>query len=557
MKRRIITLSLLALVTILLFHQQYLSAAFQPAGPSLTLGTATADPLTEVTIPLTFASDGNNISSLVFSIDFDETLLTFDDSDNNFDGVPDDIVLNVPASFAPSATYDASDSDGEIDFTIFDFAPPLATLPDGVIANITFTTVNAAGGSVAAVNFAADPAPSFGSTTGQSIAGSSVDGSVTIGEPATETPTPTNTAMPTSTATATGTATATSTATTIPTNTPTAEPPTNTPTAEPPTNTPTAEPPTNTPTPTETPETFSGKLFLPIIREEAPSAVFGRVVNQQGAGVTGVVLQTQTGLTAVSDSQGYYSFSMTQGGTYTITPSKSGLTFSPSNRSIFVPPNAQGLNFTAITPATATPTPTNTPQPDPDPDPDPDPTSTPSPSCWNGIVNGGFEAGNGWTIGDNEYWASYSSATARSGSRSMRVGIVNSADNRFAYSSTWQYVTIPSSATDATLRFWLAGSTTGTLGTQEVGPLERPLRIPISSTERSLNDDAQYVLIYDAWGNQHTLLYQRHNHGWQQHSFNLGSFAGQQIRIYFGVYNNGFGGVTGMYVDDVELTSCN
>lgn len=43
---------------------------------------------------------------------------------------------------------------------------------------------------------------------------------------------------------------------------------------------------------------------------------------------------------------------------------------------------------------------------------------------------------------------------------------------------------------------------------------------------------------------------------WKQESHDLTSFAGQTIVIYFGSNNNGQGGVTGMYVDDVSLEVC-
>jgi hypothetical protein len=44
---------------------------------------------------------------------------------------------------------------------------------------------------------------------------------------------------------------------------------------------------------------------------------------------------------------------------------------------------------------------------------------------------------------------------------------------------------------------------------------------------------------------------------WTPYEFNLQNYAGQTtIRLYFGVYNNGSGGVTVMYMDDVSLQVC-
>jgi PKD repeat protein len=818
MKRStILFLGLLTLVSLLLFNYRALLAS-PAADPSLTIGSATAPSLTEVVLPITFDSGGNNISSLVFSVDFDQALLTFDASDNNFDGIPDAIDFNVPPSFAPSATFDATDSDGELDFTIFDFAPPLASLPSGVIATMTFTTANVGATTETAVTFSADPPVSFGSNTGQSIPGTTTNGTITIVPPSPElvaefsaTPlsgeaplsvnftdesignptswlwdfgdggsatsqnpnhtytsagtytvkltiskgadsdseiktnyitvidpgnapdpdfeadaqcgpnpltvqfTDLSTNNPTSwlwnfgdgssstsqnpnhTYTAAGTYTVSLTATNnsgsntatkpdfvtvkaicadfsaTPTsgtaplavqftdlstgnptswlwdfgdgNSSTSQNPSHTYTlagtytvtltasngggsdsetkvgyimVTPPSacnlpvtaqftavpqtgslplqvqfsnessnatswlwnfgdgHTSTGQHPSHTYThvgsytvtltatcdglnDTETKSNFitvnKAKLFLPVMRREFPTAVFGRITNPQGQGVAGVVIATNTGKTAVSDTNGNYILGPLTPGSYTLIPNKTAYTFSPSTRSIFVPPNAKAQNFMANSVATNTPTPTNTPQPGPTntpKPPNPTPTNTPQPSCWNGIGNGSFESSSHWVIGNNEYPASYSTVKSHGGSRSLRVGITSSADNQFAYSSVAQTLTIPSNATDATLRFWLYTNSSGTLG----DTLQKPAVVPTAANQTSLNDDAQYVLVYDGHGTQYTLLFQRTNQGWTQYQANLGSLAGQQITLYFGVYNNGFGGVTGMYVDDVELTSC-
>ena len=73
-----------------------------------------------------------------------------------------------------------------------------------------------------------------------------------------------------------------------------------------------------------------------------------------------------------------------------------------------------------------------------------------------------------------------------------------------------------------------------------------------------LADDAQYVLILDesdVWID--TVLWQRSNdQAWTYHEADLLEYAGQTIKLHFGVYNDGVGGATGMYVDDVSLVLC-
>jgi hypothetical protein len=72
-----------------------------------------------------------------------------------------------------------------------------------------------------------------------------------------------------------------------------------------------------------------------------------------------------------------------------------------------------------------------------------------------------------------------------------------------------------------------------------------------------LANDSQYVQIYNAGGGlQETLLMQKSNSSWTKHSYDLLYYKGQTIKLYFGVYNDGYDGVTGMYVDDVDLTVC-
>ena len=68
----------------------------------------------------------------------------------------------------------------------------------------------------------------------------------------------------------------------------------------------------------------------------------------------------------------------------------------------------------------------------------------------------------------------------------------------------------------------------------------------------------QYVLILDQYGQWiNTLVWQRTNdQQWTFHQFDLGVYAGQTIKLQFGAYNDGWSGVTGLYVDDVSLEIC-
>ena len=133
-----------------------------------------------VTVPVNHEGNGNSIAALTFSIDFDQTWLTFDPTDNNNDGVPDAIHFTIPSAFGAGVTYDSADIDGELDFLIADTFPPLTGLPSGTIVTMDFGTRRPPVSRTAFVNFSNNPLPSFGNTAGQSVPGTYDNGSVRI-----------------------------------------------------------------------------------------------------------------------------------------------------------------------------------------------------------------------------------------------------------------------------------------------------------------------------------------------------------------------------------------
>ncbi|MEE8392489.1 MAG: PKD domain-containing protein [Anaerolineae bacterium] len=170
------------------------------------------------------------------------------------------------------------------------------------------------------------------------------------------------------------------------------------------------------------------------------------------------------------------------------------------------------------------------------------------------IANGGFEDDSAWEFPVTPYPATYTVAITRTGSRAVRTGIVDPADNVESWSSVQQTVTIPAGVVSSTLRFWLYPITG-----EPPANLVIPARPLASAIERvTLASDRQYVLVLDEndqW--IRTLIWQRANdQQWTSHEFDMGVHAGQTIKLQFGVYNDGIGGVTAMYVDDVSLELC-
>ena len=123
-------------------------------------------------VPVTFANDGNNVSVITFSVDYDESCLSV--------SATSDIQIDVPGGAFPLtlASHDSTDTDGEIDIVIASFG---ASMPNRVILRITFTvsSVTTCVGRNATVRLVL-PQQAFGSSGGQSISGWADSGSVRI-----------------------------------------------------------------------------------------------------------------------------------------------------------------------------------------------------------------------------------------------------------------------------------------------------------------------------------------------------------------------------------------
>jgi hypothetical protein len=190
-------------------------------------------------------------------------------------------------------------------------------------------------------------------------------------------------------------------------------------------------------------------------------------------------------------------------------------------------------------------------------------------ACEEAILNGSFENDNAWQFPETTYTASYSTDAAHSGSRSAQTGILNPTDNRYAYSSARQLVTIPSDVVSANLRVWLYPISDEVLSNAQALESLYPLAPRPATAEfetAALAGDVQYVLILDPGSNPvdpvddtliETLLWMRSDaQQWQMYNFDISKYAGTTIKVQIGTYNDGVGGVSAMYTDDVSLELC-
>ena len=463
-------------------------AAAPAADPSLTgaaLVPAAAGGV--VSLPFEFKNAGNAIDTVFFVLSYDATLLTLDPADGNGDGIPDDLTITLPDGYVALVEATNQQGEGRIQVLIYNDSSTVTRIPAGQLIDIQFDVAPIKIPLVTEVIFLNSPAPFFVDNKDNVIPGEFDDGSVSIEDFPTATPTVTVTATPTKTATPTITATPSDTPTASPTVTGTPPTPTTTGTA---TATATAS---STATMTATPSPTRVGTLAPLF---LPALLFGA---------------------------------------------------SPTPE-----PTATA---TVTAPATETPTLTATPIGSGTPTPRPTTVASPTPGrCVNVLANGGFEDNSAWLLNNTVYPAAYVTFPVYSGARSLRAGIVHPPDNVFSYSSAQQTIFIPAGPPSVTLSFRLFATTTG----MAAAALTPPPVVPTSPLDRAqMADDVQMVLLFDSSGRQHVLLFQRQWYSdWRRHDIDLTPFRGQAVTLYFGVFNNGTGGVTGMFVDEAAVSYC-
>lgn len=147
--------------------------------------------------------------------------------------------------------------------------------------------------------------------------------------------------------------------------------------------------------------------------------------------------------------------------------------------------------------------------------------------CKLNFGNNGFENDlSGWTLGG---YSAIVSNTAHSSSHSLQLQTTNDnlgASNNYAYIT----VTLPSS-----------------------GPINLSAWIQ-QSTVDGIWWDQQRIFLADTSGNQiDSLMYTLGSVGWHQVNFDISAYAGQILRVYFWVHDDGAGDPTRMWVDDVSI----
>jgi hypothetical protein len=185
--------------------------------------------------------------------------------------------------------------------------------------------------------------------------------------------------------------------------------------------------------------------------------------------------------------------------------------------------------------------------------PPPPPPLPPPGLCTELIGNNSFEWTANWYIPATAYSASYATRFKHSGVRSMRTGMYYWWQNTYSYSDFGQQITIPAWASTVDLTYYALDLS----GESSFAPLpDAPVGGKLQ--DATLAGDVQYLLVLDTWGNiLRTLLWQRRNDGTFGSHWNiLDDFIGQTIKLQWGTYNDGYNGVSSMWVDDVSVQAC-
>lgn len=201
--------------------------------------------------------------------------------------------------------------------------------------------------------------------------------------------------------------------------------------------------------------------------------------------------------------------------------------------SILFPNGTEWLAGGSTTPP-PTPTPTSTPPATPTATATPGstPTPTPTPVSGNLIVNGGFEQGSSpWVESSSGGYEIVDSSNPHTGSNEAYLCGYNNCQD-----SIYQTVTIPSTATSATLSYYWFVNTTETSHSFDF------LSVEVRSSSGTVLTTLQKISDGSTTGS------------WQPASFSVSAYAGQTIQVAF-VATNGSKNPTNFYIDDVSLTS--
>ncbi len=159
--------------------------------------------------------------------------------------------------------------------------------------------------------------------------------------------------------------------------------------------------------------------------------------------------------------------------------------------------------------------------------------------CFDIVVDGGFEQRNWWTLGGGLLPAAYVSSPTFSGTSAIQLGNQVNAASIEAYSTVRQTLTIPTNAVSAQLSFWVWTFTEANPGADR----QEALLLTPGASVLSVSPGAVWSELSNSGS-------------YRQIAIDVIGQRGRTFDLAFSVYNDGAGGRTWMFVDEVRLVIC-
>ena len=275
-------------------------------------------------------------------------------------------------------------------------------------------------------------------------------------------------------------------------------------------------------------------LFVPLLRAPKQYTIEGQVKDAGDAPLSGVVVSSDSGKKTTTDADGVYSMKVLAG-QRVFSASKSGYKLDPKAAAVNVKQDMHNLNFSAAA------------------------------ACINPVPNGDFETWyyywNPISGNANGFTPVYSTEQANSGTVSGKSGIPASLPsvNRVSW-SRWRSheFIIPAAATSADVSMFVWPRTSESI----VLARETPRQVGFDTESPDapfFPGDMQYIAVIDKYNHVLGWIWDArwNDQAWiTTGTLSMLAYAGHEVKLEFGTYNDGLGGVTSAYFDDVVVNIC-
>lgn len=140
-------------------------------GPWMSIPYSLSAESGEMLLEIDFDPSGHSIVGSMFSLDLDESKLSFDPTDSNLDGVPDTIEILDPAITHWTSAFDPNRTGSELQISIADLSSTPSQFGNGPLLRIRFQVLDGQSILEEAVGFGTVPTASFGDSDGRSVLG--------------------------------------------------------------------------------------------------------------------------------------------------------------------------------------------------------------------------------------------------------------------------------------------------------------------------------------------------------------------------------------------------